>query len=145
MSWQPAVIIVGVDGSAQSLRAAQLGADMARGSGTLHLVAVVRPPEGWWGIVGSPPTATALAEALERAQREVLDVVIASTDLDAVVYEAVEEVGDPGHVLVNYAGSTNADLLIVGRRGANLLERMVMGSVTGHVVNDSPCPVVVVP
>ncbi len=72
--WDPQRIVVGVDGSDQSISATQVAASIARArSAHLLILAVVRPPEGWWGIVGSPPTAEALGESLSDAQREVLD------------------------------------------------------------------------
>ncbi|NNC74828.1 MAG: universal stress protein [Acidimicrobiia bacterium] len=144
--WDPNLIVVGVDGSEASQHAASTAVEMARRSGaTLHLVTVVRPPEGWWGIVGSPPTPAALTEALEDAQKEILDRVVEHLDLDGVKHETVEDMGDPGRVLAAYCEEQDADLLVVGRRGAGFIERLVIGSVANKVVNDAPCPVLVIP
>lgn len=145
-SWEPQLIVVGVDGSEQSNHAAALAASMARSTGaTLHLMTVVRPPEGWWGIVGSPPTPTALGQSLSDAQKLILDTVVDTVDLEGVAYETVEEIGDPARMLLGYCEENDADLLIVGRRGANLIERLVLGSVANRVVHDAPCPVMLVP
>lgn len=144
--WDPKVIIVGVDGSDQSVDAAGLAADLARGCGArLLIVTVVRPPEGWWGIVGSPPTAEALGDSLSDAQRDVLDRVLRGIDLTGVDYETQEEIGEPSSRLIDVCSRENADILVVGRRGAGLLRRMVVGSVANHVVHEAPCPVMVVP
>jgi nucleotide-binding universal stress UspA family protein len=35
--------------------------------------------------------------------------------------------------------------LIVGRRGAGLVERMVIGSVADRLAHHAPCPLVIVP
>lgn len=145
-AWDPRTVVVGVDGSTQSRHAARLAASLARASGaTLHLMTVVRPPEGWWGIVGSPPTSGALSRTLAEARMEILESVIDEIDLDGVEYETVEDIGDPARMLSDYADSIGADLLIVGKRGAGVIERMVLGSVASRVVHDSPCPVLVVP
>ncbi len=145
-SWEPHLIVVGVDGSEQSNHAAALGASMARSTGaTLHLMTVVRPPEGWWGIVGSPPTPSALGQSLSDAQKLILDTVVDTVDLEGLDYETIEEIGDPARMLLGYCDENNADLLIVGRRGANLIERLVLGSVANRVVHDAPCPVMLVP
>jgi nucleotide-binding universal stress UspA family protein len=123
-----------------------MAASLARArDAKLHLITVVRPPEGWWGIVGSPPTPTALSKTLTDAQREILDTAIAEIDLSDVEYDTVEEVGDPARMLIEYCQSVSADLLVVGKRGAGLLERIVLGSVANRVANDAPCPVLLVP
>ncbi|MEN8113171.1 MAG: universal stress protein [Actinomycetota bacterium] len=144
--WDPKIIVVGVDGSDQSIDATRVAADLARArSAKLLIVTVVRPPEGWWGIVGSPPTAEALGDSLSDAQRDVLDRVLRSTDLSDVEYETQEEIGEPSSRLIDVCTRVDADILVVGRRGAGLLRRMVVGSVANHVVHEAPCPVMVVP
>ncbi len=144
--WPPRVIVAGVDGSDQSIYAAQVAADIARASdGKLHIVTAVRNPEGWWGVVGSPPPADALARAMAEAQREVLDAVVAALDLVGVEYDTSEEIGDPPAALVNFCTDNDADLVVVGRRGAGFIERMVLGSVADRVAHYAPCPVLIVP
>lgn len=145
-TWEPKLIVVGVDGSEQSKHAAALGAAMARSSGaTLHLMTVVRPPEGWWGIVGSPPTPSALGQSLTDAQRLILDSITDELDLDGIDFETIEEIGDPARMLLAYCTDSGADLLIVGKRGASLIERLVLGSVANRVIHEAPCPVTLVP
>ena len=145
-AWEPKVIVVGVDGSEQGLHAAQVAASLARQRGArLHILTVVRPPEGWWGIVGSPPPADALASSMSEAQQSVLDVTVNQLDLDGVEYVATEEIGEPAAALADVARDQNADLLVVGRRGAGIVERLVMGSVADRVAHYAPCPVLIVP
>ena len=144
--WEPRLIVAGVDGSEQSNRAAGVAAALARVRGaTLVIVTVVRPPEGWWGIVGSPPTAEALGDSLSDAQRDVLDATVAALDLEGVDYRTREEIGDAAVQLVAVCEELDADLLVVGRRGSGLLRRMVVGSVANHLIHESTSPVLVVP
>jgi nucleotide-binding universal stress UspA family protein len=145
-AWTARTIVVGVDGSDQARHAAALAASLAQASGAmLHLMTVVRPPEGWWGIVGSPPTPTALSKTLTDAQREILDAVVDQIDLQGVEYETIEDIGDPARVLIEYCETVNADMLIVGKRGAGFIERLVLGSVANRLAHDAPCPVLLVP
>ena len=145
-AWNPQTVVVGIDGSTQSRHAAAMAASIARKTGaTLHLITVVRPPEGWWGIVGSPPTPTALSKTLTDAQREILDSILSEVDLEGVAYETIEDIGDPARVLIEYCDTVDADLLVVGRRGAGLIERIVLGSVANRVAHDAPCPVMLIP
>ncbi len=144
--WDVHNIVVGVDGSEQSRHAARLSSDLARkNAATLHLVTIVRPPEGWWGIVGSPPTPSALSKSLTDAQREILDSVMATLDLTDIEVVQVEDVGDPARMLLEYASRVDADVMVIGRRGAGLIERIMLGSVANRVVHDAECPVLLVP
>ena len=144
--WHPRVVVVGVDGSERSQHAAALAADLARHNGARLIIAtVVRPPEGWWGVVGSPPPAESMAGALSKAQREILDDTISRLDLSDLEWESVEEIGDPAGALAEACRVHEADVLVVGRRGAGLIERLVLGSVADRVVRYAPCPVMVVP
>ncbi len=144
--WSPNVIVTATDGSDQALRAAHAAAALARSNDAqLFIVTVVRPPEGWWGIVGAPPPAASLGNALADAQREVLKKTVEGIDLSGVRYETVEEVGDPANQLASFAESKNADLLVIGQRGAGLVERSMVGSVADRLVHISKSPVLVVP
>ena len=144
--WSPDVIVAATDGSDQSLRAANVAAALARSNdATLYIVTVVRPPEGWWGIVGAPPPAESLGNALADAQRIVLEKTAAAIDLSGVRYETVEEVGDPANQLAAFAEAKDADLLVIGQRGAGLVERIMVGSVADRLVHIAHTPVMVVP
>jgi nucleotide-binding universal stress UspA family protein len=144
--WSPDTVIVGVDGSDQSIRAANVAAALAQVHGArLHVVTVVRPPEGWWGVVGSPPPADALSRSMVDAQRTVLDRTLDRLDSEGIEVTSAEEIGDPASALVDLAERMECDLLVVGRRGAGMVERLILGSVADRVAHDSPCPVLIVP
>ena len=144
--WSPNVIVTATDGSDQSLRAANVAAALARSNNAhLYIVTVVRPPEGWWGIVGAPPPAESLGNALADAQRVVLEKTVDGTDLEGVDYQTVEEVGDPANQLAAFAEEKGAELLVIGQRGAGLVERIMVGSVADRLVHIAHTPVLVVP
>ncbi len=144
--WDPVQIVVGVDGSEQSIRAARVAAGMAKAQASrLHVVTVVRPPEGWWGVVGSPPPAEALSASMERAQRSVLDKTLAAIDTEGVEVVSTEEIGDPASALSSYCEQADAGLLVVGRRGAGVVERLVLGSVADRLAHHAPCALMIVP
>jgi nucleotide-binding universal stress UspA family protein len=146
MDCKPRVIVTAVDGSEQSDRAAQVAASLARTHGArLILVTVVRPPEGWWGVTGEPPTPAALSEALVTGQQEILSEIEEAIDLQGVDYSTVEELGDPTSSILSLCEREQADLLVVGRRAAGLVERMVIGSVADRLAHHAPCPLLIVP
>ena len=146
MDWHPQTILVGIDGSEGSTRAAAHAAAIARHwDARLLLVTVVRAPEGWWGIGGAPPAPEALAEALARGQKEILSEVTNQVDLEGINHETIEDLGDPAGRLIAVAKDENADLMVIGRRGAGLAERVLLGSVADRVAHHSDVPVLLVP
>jgi nucleotide-binding universal stress UspA family protein len=146
MDWNPNAVVVGVDGSDTSVRAAQIATEIARArSAKLVLVTVVRPPEGWWGIGGAPPTPEALSAALVEGQQQVLKESEENLALEGVDYETVEELGDPTSRLIAVAEERDAGLIVIGKRGAGLAERVMLGSVADRLCHHSPVPVMVVP
>lgn len=146
MEWHPRTIAVGVDGSATSTKAAEIATAMARvWSAKLLIVTVVRTPEGWWGIGGAPPSPEALSAALIQGQEEILREIEEHLDLEGIDYETVQELGDPSWKLIDVAETREADVLVIGKRGAGLAERMMLGSVADRLAHHSPIPVLVIP
>lgn len=146
MEWSPQTVVVGVDGSEGSKRAAEHAASMARRwDARLLIVTVVRTPEGWWGLGGAPPTPEALTNALIEGQKEILDQIEAHLDLDGVNYETVQELGDPVNRVLAVCEEQSADVLVIGRRGAGLVERVVLGSVADRLAHLATCPVMIIP
>ncbi len=146
MDWNLSTVVVGVDGSDLSKRAAEHAAAIARHWGArLLLVTVVRTPEGWWGIGGAPPSPEALSAALSAGQQQILTEMEQHLDLEGIEYSTHEELGDPVGRIVSLCESSDADLLVIGRRGAGLAERVVLGSVADRLCHPSPCPVMVIP
>jgi nucleotide-binding universal stress UspA family protein len=142
----PKIVAAAVDGSQRALAAAKVAAAIARQNGArLLVVTVVRPPEGWWGIAGGPPPAPNLGDALADAQKQVLDAAVASLDLAGVSHEELEEVGDPAAQILALCEREGVDLLVIGKRGAGLVERIMLGSVADRIVHSAVCPVLVVP
>jgi nucleotide-binding universal stress UspA family protein len=146
MDWNPKAIVVGVDGSETSTRAAVIATEIARSrQAKLLLVTVVRPPEGWWGVGGAPPTPEALSAALVEGQQQVIKETEEQLPLEGMDYETVEELGDPTSRLIAVAEEREAGLIVIGKRGAGLAERVMLGSVADRLCHHSPVPVMVVP
>lgn len=139
-------MVVGIDGSEGSKHAASVAVAIARHwKSKLKLVTVVRTPEGWWGIGGAPPSPEALASALIEGQQQILAETEESLDLDGIDYETVEELGDPVTRILAVCEQHDADMLVIGRRGAGLAERVLLGSTADRLTHLAECPVLVVP
>jgi nucleotide-binding universal stress UspA family protein len=146
MDWSPTTVVVGVDGSEESHKAVELAASVARQwNAGLKIVTVIRTPEGWWGIGGAPPSPEALSDAIVRGREEILNSIEARHDFSGIDFETVQEVGDPFSRLVAVCEETDADLLVIGRRGSGLAERVILGSTADRLTHHAPCPVLVVP
>lgn len=146
MDWQISTIVVGVDGSEGSRRAAEHGVAIARHWGAhVKLVTVVRTPEGWWGIGGAPPSPESLSTALVEGQQEILREFEEHLDLEGVDYETVGELGDPVGRLLAVCEDNEADMMVIGRRGAGIAERVILGSTADRITHLATCPVLVVP
>lgn len=52
--------------------------------------------------------------------------------------------GDPGESIVSAAEAESVDLVVVGTHGRGAIGRLLLGSVSEHVVRHAPCPVLVV-
>ena len=52
--------------------------------------------------------------------------------------------GDPGDSIVSAAEAENVDLVVVGTHGRGTIGRLLLGSVSEHVVRHAPCPVLVI-
>ncbi len=52
--------------------------------------------------------------------------------------------GEPGESIVEAARAESADLVVVGSHGRGGVGRLLIGSVSDHVVRHAPCPVMVV-
>ena len=134
---------VAVDGSDESRRAAEIGVQLAELAGaSVTLITVVRPPEGWWGIEGSPPTPEAMSSAIAGARKDLLEPMRHSLDYEV---ELAMEIGEPGAAIINFCKEESIDMLFAGHRGAGVVERVMMGSVADRLAHHAPCPVVIVP
>jgi nucleotide-binding universal stress UspA family protein len=91
--------------------------------------------------MGSPGLAS-LRSDLERYVQEQVDKAVGAVP-DDVTATAFNATGDPAELLV--AQSKELDVLVMGSRGYGPLHAVLAGGVSGRVLRDSQCPVIVVP
>lgn len=84
------------------------------------------------------------SEDLEVARRKKLLPVEELLKLENLTYQLKILRGDPGPAIVEYANKEQIDLVIIGSRGLNSLQEMVLGSVSHKVVKRVRCPVLIV-
>ncbi len=132
-------IVVGIDGSEDSLRALRAGQDLATRVGAeLIVVNVVVPGPTAEGHALVP----ALDETAAHAQVERWCRTLgADRPLPAIEMRA----GDARTELLGVVRDRSADLLVVGSRGLGPVGRLLLGSVATWLVGHSDVPVTVVP
>jgi nucleotide-binding universal stress UspA family protein len=139
-------VVVGVDGSAESLAALSHAMEQADRRGTgVRVVSAFLPPQYWPNAYGlsAPPTIEKVKADLRMiAIRMVEQVVVAQDALASVPVELHEVSGSPAKVLIEQA--RGADLLVVGHRGRGGFASALLGSVGLHCVLHAQCPVTVV-
>ena len=142
-------ILVAVDGSPTSMRAAREAVELSRKFYTdLIFLSVVKNPDILErGRVGTNNVynLSNVQEELTHQHKLMLDDFVAELpDLSNIAYEKLVEVGEPYDVIVNVAEEKGADLIVIGRRGFSQIKRLLLGSVSQKVVGHAKCPVMVV-
>lgn len=131
-------IVVGYDGSETAGRAVDEAATLARGLGArLHVIHIVDNDRLRQGMVTTDIVQDVTDAALESNQ-----ALLGSDALDGVDAQAEVLHGPPSRTMIKYADSVEADLIVVGNRRVQGLERL-LGSVSVDVLRHAPCSVYV--
>ena len=140
-------IIVPLDGSDFSFRAAQYAINLARltGGEILCIHAIADLPY----IEYMAPAGLTVPRYIQEAKKQTdewFSQVKSSAAKEGVKITA-ETIFSPPSVaesIINYASEQKADLIVIGTRGRSGLKRLVLGSVASAVVTHASCPVLVV-
>jgi nucleotide-binding universal stress UspA family protein len=134
-------IVVGFDGSKGSAKALCWAIDEAalRGDSIVALAGWAYQTIGF-GDVFVPPIPVEDQSAGIRAH---VDSVLAGIDRKGVDIEVIVSEGNPSTLLLE--ASADADMLVVGARGAGGFMGLLLGSVARQVTSHAVCPTVVLP
>lgn len=140
-------VLVGVDGSPSSKRAAELAAAEAKRGQCELLVAHIIP---WSPYSFSSPQENERRSKnkeaeLKAAREQVLDPILAMLADHGVTADSYVRHGDPVDHLIELAEKRDMTQIVVGRTGDSRLKRTLFGSIPAHLVQEAPVPVTVVP
>ena len=134
-------ILLAVDGSEHSLRATDEAikiATIAKES-IIEVVLVAEFSKAKDEILHSQGK-----EELEISRRKKLLPAEERLKSNNLTYDINILHGEPGPTIIKHANQGNYDLVIIGSRGLNTLQEMVLGSVSHKVVKRVDCPVLIV-
>ncbi|WKX17062.1 MULTISPECIES: universal stress protein [unclassified Streptomyces] len=138
----PKVIVVGVDGSDSSLRAAAYAGGLARRQGALLAVVYVQPV-----LAGGAALGVSVAETTDEIAEELVAQIREATERVKGIFDIRWEFhtfrGDPYSGLVQTADELKADAVVVG--ASEQAGHRFVGSVAVRLVKSGRWPVTVVP
>ncbi|TMU87591.1 universal stress protein [Bacillus sp. BHET2] len=133
-------ILLATDGSEHSLRAGEKAIALANcheGS-KIEIVYVIDGKQSkedvlnHWGLDAADKRKQKLQMIEQKAKHE------------GIQYETIFLHGEPGPAIVDYANKHGFDAVVIGSRGLNGFQEMVLGSVSHKVAKRAKCPVMIV-
>ncbi len=142
-------ILVATDGSDGAGRAVDYAASLAKDNKAELIIAYA---------IGGYGLPSPVVRQFTQAQNAWLDELLSSASADiltkardrakahgASAIQLKSRAGEVTKALLDIAEEHQADVIVVGRRGAGTLERLLLGSVSQKLAGLSPRPVIVIP
>lgn len=132
-------ILLAADGSDNSFRAAEECLHFINGDTEVTILNVIDAEDSKNDVLHSSPS-----ESIINKRKEKLAKIIELYETNNVNYNIRFGHGTPNETVVSEANSGSFQLVVLGSRGLNTLQEMVMGSVSHKVAKRSNIPVVIV-
>lgn len=131
-------ILVAVDGSEQSLRAAGLAGKLAR---RMHAdICVVTAFDPIPDFIGDPDRQRIVSGQMSQSEDAIQKGLEAIGDIEGKIEEEIIE-GPAAEAIIRIAETRGNDLIIMGTRGLGQLRGLLLGSQSHKVLAHAPCPV----
>lgn len=143
-------LLIAIDGSELAVHAAQRADSLVAEpeSVTVLFVLTEIPGDDAGGIEGPTQTPEEAEREWRREEADAADAVRATIAVLPASWQARArgrtEAGDPAAMVAWVARHEDSDLVVVGSHGRSALKRVLVGSVSEHIVRHAPCPVLVV-
>ncbi len=146
-------IIVGIDQSEQSYRAFIRAANVAKTypGAVLYLLAVLPPnannlkspqlldnDDDWVMTIEAKPLSRQMAELLARYEQEAYALGVKLVDYQ------IQVGGDPKHELLKLVTDAETNLLVVGATTKTTFQKLVLGSVSSHIIKNAACDIYII-
>jgi nucleotide-binding universal stress UspA family protein len=152
-------ILVAIDGSEHSMKAAELAIEMAEKEmmnlrtkeieselTALTVLDVAKPRSFLSSFIAAPTYGLRELEQERNAAKQWMEIVRQKAEAKKVSFksEIIEGLISAEATIVNYVESHKADLIVIGTRGKTGFSKILLGSVASKIVEYAPCSVVVV-
>jgi nucleotide-binding universal stress UspA family protein len=138
-------VLVAVDFSDSSAEALRVARELAPAAELVLLHAFELPFEEKLQFAG---VSAAVIERYRRESEQLATAQLAAFARAAGIEPAAARLtvchGDPSRVILEYEQAQDCDLLVVGKRGLSVVEELLLGSVTKHVLAEATADVLVV-
>jgi nucleotide-binding universal stress UspA family protein len=138
---RPVQVVVAYDFSPSAEQALARAVEVAARAPqhVLHIVAALDSPAGRFGHITYDS-----ADRLQRVISErATEAFAGRPTVSEVQFYVHARIGKPAAEILAVAQEVGADLIFIGSHGKTGVERMVLGSVSEHVVREAGCPVMV--
>ena len=142
-------ILVAIDGSPQSDKAAEEAVRLAAGnqgqfkSRIYALLVLPNAPNSTYTdfVPAAPMTETNKWDELRERIFYVVEKCAAEQDIPL---EMIVEYGDPAHKIISLAKREEIDVIVIGSSGKGFIQRRIKGSVSHKVASNAACSVFIV-
>ncbi len=132
-------ILLAADGSDNSLRAAKETLNFSDENTKITILNVVDAEESKDDVLHSGPSESITAKRKER-----LSAITEMYEANNITYNVIFEHGVPNETVVKAANNGKYQAVVLGTRGLNGLQEMVLGSVSHKVAKRADIPVLIV-
>lgn len=134
-------ILLASDGSDHSVRAAKKAAELAKlnTDSEITVVYVIDGQTSKEDVLHNPDRSV-----VEEKRKTRLQPVTSLLNSENLNFKLEKLLGEPGPAIVDFANKNEFDVVVVGSRGLNGLQEMVLGSVSHKVAKRVKAPVMIV-
>ena len=144
-------IVVGIDGSEESMKAAEYAISIAKlYKAELNAITVLTSDIGYIysspGVESPPLTVKEIVLLAEDEAKKWFDEIKEKANKKGIQLKTESIVAKKSllNTILEYVEEHNINLVVVGTRGRSGIKKMLLGSIASGLVTYSPCPVLVI-
>jgi nucleotide-binding universal stress UspA family protein len=142
-------ILVAIDGSAHSMKAAEMAIELSRTYDTdltfLHVTTKLNLPDQLKDYIKGEQLAGQDLLAIDEATKRIIADISVRAEAEGVKkVKTIFREGKPARTIVAYARSARIEAIVMGSRGLSELESALLGSVSHKVASLADCTVMIV-